>query len=73
MLYELLIDLVLFVQWMADDAMLDPWFGGVVRWTHVNGDTCLGEYVELVFGCWVVFSTIVVIGVSKWGIYFVGF
>ena len=33
-LYELLTDPALFVQWMADDATLDPRPGGVVRWTH---------------------------------------
>ena len=46
----------LFVQWMADDATLDPGPGGVVRWTHANGDTCSGEYVELVPARRVVFT-----------------
>jgi uncharacterized protein YndB with AHSA1/START domain len=55
-LYELLVDPELFVQWMADDATLDPVPGGVIRWTHPNGDTCAGNYVELVAGRRVVFT-----------------
>ena len=55
-LYELLTDPALFVQWMANDATLDPRPGGVVRWTHANGDTCSGEYVELVPARRVVFT-----------------
>jgi uncharacterized protein YndB with AHSA1/START domain len=55
-LYELLTDPVLFVQWMADDATLDPRPGGIVRWTHANGDTCSGEYIELVPARRVVFT-----------------
>lgn len=46
-LFELLVDPELFVLWMADDATLDPVPGGIVRWTHPNGDTCRGEYVEV--------------------------
>ena len=46
--YALLTDPALFVQWMAEDATLDPVPGGVVRWTHANGDTCSGRFVELV-------------------------
>ena len=52
----MLTDPALFVQWMADDATLDPRPGGVVRWTHANGDTCSGEYVELVPARRVVFT-----------------
>jgi uncharacterized protein YndB with AHSA1/START domain len=37
----------LFVRWMAEDATLDPVPGGVVRWTHPNGDSCAGRYVEV--------------------------
>ena len=55
-LYELLVNPGLFVQWMADDATLDPVAGGVIRWTHANGDTCSGHYVELVAGRRVVFT-----------------
>ncbi len=47
-LFELLVDPELFVLWMADDATLDPVPGGVVRWTHPNGDSCSGTYVEVV-------------------------
>jgi uncharacterized protein YndB with AHSA1/START domain len=54
--YEMLTDPALFVQWMAEDAVLDPVPGGRVRWTHANGDTCSGSYVELVPGRRVVFT-----------------
>jgi uncharacterized protein YndB with AHSA1/START domain len=54
--YELLTDPGQFVRWMAEEASLDPRPGGTVRWTHANGDTCSGEYVELVPGRRVVFS-----------------
>jgi uncharacterized protein YndB with AHSA1/START domain len=46
--YEFLTDPTLFVEWMADEATLDPTPGGEIRWTHANGDTCSGTYVELV-------------------------
>ena len=39
-LFELLVDPELFVLWMADAATLDPVPGGVIRWTHPNGDSC---------------------------------
>lgn len=55
-LYELLVDPELFVQWMADDATLDPVPGGTIRWTHANGDTCSGSYVQLVPDRRVVFT-----------------
>jgi uncharacterized protein YndB with AHSA1/START domain len=55
-LYELLVDPELFIQWMADDATLDPVPGGTIRWTHANGDTCSGTYVQLVPGRRVVFT-----------------
>jgi uncharacterized protein YndB with AHSA1/START domain len=45
--FNLLTDPVWFVQWMADDATLDPTPGGVVRWTHPNGDTVSGRYIEV--------------------------
>jgi uncharacterized protein YndB with AHSA1/START domain len=41
---------------MADEAVRDPRPGGVVRWTHANGDTCSGTFVELVPDRRVVFS-----------------
>jgi uncharacterized protein YndB with AHSA1/START domain len=55
-LYELLVEPELFVQWMAVDATLDPTPGGQIRWTHANGDTCSGTYVELIPGRRVVFT-----------------
>ena len=54
--FEHLVDPELFVLWMADDATLDPVPGGVVRWTHPNGDSCSGTYVEVVRPTRVVFT-----------------
>ena len=54
--YRLLTEPAQFVRWMAEDATLDPRPGGLVRWTHANGDTCRGEFVELVPHRRVVFS-----------------
>lgn len=45
--FELFTDPALFIQWMAPQATLDPIPGGVVRWTHPNGDTVSGRYVEV--------------------------
>lgn len=45
--FELLTDPVQFAQWMAEDAILDATAGGVVRWTHPNGDTVSGRYLEI--------------------------
>jgi len=45
--FELLVDPAQFVLWMAADATLDPTPGGVVRWTHPNGDTVSGRYLEV--------------------------
>jgi uncharacterized protein YndB with AHSA1/START domain len=45
--FDLLTDPALFVRWMADEATLDPTPGGIVRWTHPNGDTVSGHYVEV--------------------------
>jgi uncharacterized protein YndB with AHSA1/START domain len=55
-LYELLVEPELFIEWMADDATLDPVPGGTIRWTHANGDTCSGTYVQLVPARRVVFT-----------------
>jgi uncharacterized protein YndB with AHSA1/START domain len=41
------IDPALFGLWMAEGATLDPSLGGVVSWTHPNGDTVSGRYVEV--------------------------
>lgn len=54
--YELLTDAELLVEWMAPIAELDPRPGGVVTWTHHNGDTVQGEFVELVPDRRVVFT-----------------
>ena len=54
--YALLTDPELFVEWMAPVADLDPRPGGVVAWTHHNGDTVRGEFVELVPARRVVFT-----------------
>ncbi|HEX6332042.1 MAG TPA: SRPBCC domain-containing protein, partial [Actinomycetota bacterium] len=34
-------------RWIADDAEVDPTPGGRVRWTHENGATMVGRFVEL--------------------------
>lgn len=47
-IYELLVDPERFIEWMAEDATLDAVPGGTIRWTHANGDTCSGTYLELV-------------------------
>jgi uncharacterized protein YndB with AHSA1/START domain len=54
--YELLTDADLLVEWMAPHAELDPAPGGALRWTHVNGDSVLGEFVELVPARRIVFT-----------------
>ena len=41
------VDPELFGLWMAEGATLDPKPGGTVRWTHPNGDTVSGRYVEV--------------------------
>ncbi|OBG35182.1 SRPBCC domain-containing protein [Mycobacterium sp. E3198] len=45
--FELFTDPEQFGQWMAEGAALDATPGGVVRWTHPNGDTVSGRYVEV--------------------------
>jgi uncharacterized protein YndB with AHSA1/START domain len=55
-LYELLVDPVRFLEWMADAAVLEPVPGGVIEWTMANGDRCAGRYVELVPDRRVVFT-----------------
>jgi len=54
--YEYLTDAARFVEWMADSATLEPAPGGRIRWTHANGDTCSGTFVELVPNRRVVFT-----------------
>jgi uncharacterized protein YndB with AHSA1/START domain len=55
-LYELLTTADGLVTWMADAAEVDARPGGVVRWTHANGDVCSGRFVELVPGRRIVFT-----------------
>lgn len=45
--FELFTDPAQFARWMAPQATLEPTPGGVVRWTHPNGDTVSGHYVEV--------------------------
>jgi len=45
--FELFTDPAQFTQWMAPQATLEPIPGGIVRWTHPNGDTVSGRYVEI--------------------------
>jgi uncharacterized protein YndB with AHSA1/START domain len=54
--YELLTDAGLFVEWMAPIAELDPRPGGSVSWTHLNGDSVIGTFVELVPARRIVFT-----------------
>lgn len=54
--YALLTDAELLIEWMAPVAELDARPGGQVSWTHANGDSVRGEFVELVPGRRVVFT-----------------
>jgi uncharacterized protein YndB with AHSA1/START domain len=36
------------VRWVGPEATADPVPGGVLRWTHPNGATVVGRFVELV-------------------------
>ena len=36
------------VRWVGPAATADPSPGGVLRWTHANGATMVGRFVELV-------------------------
>ena len=46
--FEHFVDPALFGLWMAEGATLDPVAGGSVSWTHPNGDTVSGRFVEVV-------------------------
>ena len=46
--YALLTEAELLVEWMAPRAELDARPGGVLTWTHQNGDSVVGTFVELV-------------------------
>jgi uncharacterized protein YndB with AHSA1/START domain len=56
LLYELLTDAEQLVRWMAATAEVDPRPGGTIRWTHANGDSCSGRFVELVPARRIVFT-----------------
>jgi uncharacterized protein YndB with AHSA1/START domain len=54
--YALLTQADLLVQWMAPTASVDARPGGSITWTHHNGDTVAGRFVELVEARRVVFT-----------------
>ena len=54
--YELLTDAGLLTEWMAPEADVDLRIGGHIRWTHLNGDSVIGNFVELVPARRVVFT-----------------
>ena len=54
--YALLTQADLLIEWMAPIAQLNPHPGGEITWTHHNGDTVRGEFVELVPDRRVVFT-----------------
>lgn len=54
--YALLTQADLFVQWMAPAAHIDHQSGGIITWTHHNGDTVTGRFVELIEGRRIVFT-----------------
>jgi uncharacterized protein YndB with AHSA1/START domain len=46
--FALLTDAEMLRQWMAPVADADPRPGGELTWTHVNGDSVVGTFVEIV-------------------------
>lgn len=54
--YAHFVEVERFVRWMAPRAHIEPRPGGVMRWTHHNGDSCEGRFVELVPGRRIVFT-----------------
>jgi uncharacterized protein YndB with AHSA1/START domain len=54
--YELLTDAQLMIEWMAPVAHVEPRAGGAITWTHANGDTVAGTFVDLVPGRRLVFT-----------------
>lgn len=54
--YELLTDERLLIEWMAPTARIDARAGGTITWTHANGDTVAGAFVELIPGRRIVFT-----------------
>lgn len=47
-IYELFTDAELLTEWMAEVATVDAVVGGAWRWTHANGDSTTGRFLELV-------------------------
>ena len=54
--YDHFVDPERFTRWMAPTATLDPQPGGTIRWTHANGDSCEGVFVELIPARKIVFT-----------------
>ena len=54
--YDHFVDPGRFTRWMAPTATLDPRPGGTIRWTHANGDSCEGSFVELLPARRIVFT-----------------
>lgn len=54
--YELLTDADLLLEWLAPEVDADATPGGPLRWRHVNGDSVIGSFVELVPARRVVFT-----------------
>jgi uncharacterized protein YndB with AHSA1/START domain len=54
--YELLTDAHELMEWMAPHAEVDPQPGGALTWTHANGDSVIGTFVELVPARRIVFT-----------------
>jgi uncharacterized protein YndB with AHSA1/START domain len=54
--YELLTDAELLTTWMAPIAAADARPGGRISWTHANGDSVIGEFLELVPARRIVFT-----------------
>jgi uncharacterized protein YndB with AHSA1/START domain len=45
--YEMLTNAGLLMQWMAKEADVDPRSGGAFRWVYESGDVVLGRFVEM--------------------------
>jgi uncharacterized protein YndB with AHSA1/START domain len=54
--YELLTDGELLTEWMAPVAAVDAHAGGSLTWTHLNGDSVVGEFLELLPNRRIVFT-----------------
>jgi uncharacterized protein YndB with AHSA1/START domain len=56
LVFEILTRAENLVRWMAPVAEVDARPGGRIRWTHANGDSCSGRFLELVPSRRVVFT-----------------